>query len=170
VQFTPSAKGNNQITGSYQGDSDHATSFASYNLQVTPKRTTDTTISCSGGSRTSNATCTIYVYDNDAGTITVPKGTVDYSVMKGKTAITTGSCVLVKAGTGESSCSFTFKPTSKGEYSITANYLGNSLHSGSRDRTTYYVGGGDIPKFLSPISLKEFIAPTLKFLNTFRAL
>src|SRR5205823_1034447 len=89
------------------------------------------TVACTPASVSVNqaTTCTVTVADHAAGTASIPTGTVTFSPG--------GICTLSHSGSDpnpESTCSVTITPTATGQLSISADYGGDSTHSGSQGK------------------------------------
>ena len=132
VTFTPSATGSATITGTYGGDSTHATSSGSATVTGTGSLTT-TAITCLPASVDigSASTCTATVTDTSA-TPTSPTGTVGFTT-SGTGTFATSPCTLVAGtATGTASCFVMYTPTGTARTDIiTANYAGDTTHGTS---------------------------------------
>lgn len=134
VTNTPAlgSEGTYNISASYGGDTDHATSSSSspFALTVT-KRSTSTAVNCTPNSVPVSAptTCTATVTDSATGTAVTPTGTVTFTSDKSGTFSPANATCTLSSG----SCSVTYTPAagSEGTHKITASYAGDTDHSGS---------------------------------------
>lgn len=121
VNYTPSATGTVQITGTYSGDTNNAGSSSSYMLTVSQFQSS-TVVSCSpqtvivGSLATCTATVTGYA----------PTGTVAWT-NTGTGTFSSKSCTL--SGSPTATCQVTFTPQSSN--TVTATYGGDTNNLGS---------------------------------------
>src|SRR2546422_791704 len=128
VTFTGSATGTATVSGTYGGDTVHATSgpTASNNITVNP-RTTSTALACSSPVVVGQAsTCTATVTDTSPAPTTTPTGTVSFTNTGSAGTLSAPSCTLASG-----SCSVTFTGSATGTATVSATYGGDSIHSGS---------------------------------------
>jgi hypothetical protein len=132
VTYTPNLNllGTVSITGSYLGDTDHASS--SNSAPVKWGRTTSTAVSCVPNPVAIGAatTCTATVTDTYSGSPITPTGTVSFTQgAPGTGTFGSGGTCTLSAG----SCSVTFTPGlgEAGSLSITATYAADANHLGS---------------------------------------
>ena len=124
---TPGTEGSYHVTASYGGDATHAQSSGSTALTV-GKRSVSVSVTCSGPYQHGTpTTCTVTVKDSSPGTPITPTGTVTLS-SSGPGKFSSVSCFLVPGVPGTASCHVTFTPASKGSYTVSASYGGDTDH------------------------------------------
>jgi YVTN family beta-propeller protein len=129
----PGSEGTHVITGTYNGDSTHSGSSGTFSLTVT-KRSTSTSVSCSGNALGSQ--CTATVSDISPGTPITPTGTVTWSSSSSTGTFNPTSCTLSGSGS-KASCTVGYAPSGhQNPVTITATYQGDSNHTGSSGSTT----------------------------------
>ncbi len=129
VSWTPApgTERSYHITASYSGDPTHVSSSGSTALTI-GKRSVSVSVACSGPYRQGAATtCTVTVKDKSPGTLITPIGTVAFSG-SGKGVFSSMSCTLVSGVPGTASCQVTLTPTSKGSYTVSVRYGGDTDH------------------------------------------
>jgi PKD repeat protein len=138
VTFTATATGTALITGSYGGDSAHATSTSpAFSVTVTtaPLHNTTTTVACASPVVVGQVSaCTATVTDTNASS-TTPTGTVSFAETGPSGSFSPITCTL-----SSGSCSITFTPSASGSASVTGTYGGDSSHSTSSGSATVAVG------------------------------
>ena len=139
VSWTPGtgSEGSYSIIASYGGDSTHAPSSTQGSLTIA-KRGVSVSISCSGpyvhGSPT---VCKVTVIDISPGKSITPTGSVTFS-SSGAGGFLSKSCTLSGSG-ATASCYATFVPSSKGSYTLTASYQGDTDHVAGTASITFKV-------------------------------
>src|SRR5439155_1602583 len=138
LSYTPTVGGHHLITGSYPGDSTHATSSGTFTLELTstpppPPHPTTTTVSCSPSSVQLNVatTCAAMVTDTSTTGATTPTGTVMFTTNSTGTFTPAPTCTLAGTTTGTASCSISYTPTVNGHHLITGSYSSDSTHLAS---------------------------------------
>ena len=144
ISTVPVASGTIDVSALYNGDPTHSTSIGNTGL-ATSLRMPTVTVACAPASVAVNqaTTCTVTVADQALGTASIPTGTVTFAPG--------GTCTLAHSSSdlsSESTCSVTITPTVTGQLSVSADYSGDSTHSGSQGSTTVNV----TPVILSPTS------------------
>jgi hypothetical protein len=138
ISWTPGAgtEGSYSILVSYGGDSTHAPSSTQSSLTIA-KRGVSVSVSCSGPYTHNRPTlCTVTVTDSSPGTPITPVGAV--TLTSSGTGVFSNSCIL--SGSGRTaSCHVMFTPNSKGSYTITASYGGDTDHLVGVGSTTFKV-------------------------------
>ena len=130
-------EGSYSIMATYGGDSTHGSSSAHGSL-VIGKRSISVTISCTSP-YTHNVpmTCTVKVTDNSPGTAITPTSTVTFT-SSGPGMFSPTGCTLSGSG-ATASCHVTFTPSSKGSYTVTVTYGGDTDHASGVSSTTFKV-------------------------------
>jgi hypothetical protein len=129
----PGSEGTHAITGTYSGDSTHSGSSGSFSLTVT-KRSTSTSVSCSGNALGSQ--CTATVTDTSPGTPLTPTGIVTWSSSGSAGTFNPSSCTLSGSGS-TASCTVVYAPSGhQNPVTVTAKYQGDTDHSVSSGSTT----------------------------------
>jgi Flp pilus assembly protein TadG len=137
--WTPAkgTEGSYSITATYGGDSTHGPSSTHGSLTI-GKRSVSVTVSCTSPYTHSVATtCTVTVTDNSPGTPLTPTGTVTFT-SSGPGGFSSASCTL-SGGGATASCHVKFTPSSKGSYTVTANYAGDKDHASGAGSITFKV-------------------------------
>jgi len=117
------------ITGSYSGDSAHATSTATSSLTVIPLRSTGTTITPSSATLNSRTPFTFTVAVADTLNSTkIPSGVVSLTDSNSGGTFSPTSCTL---SSGNCTSSYTPGPSLQSTVTVTATYLGDSTHATS---------------------------------------
>ena len=132
VTYTRSTTGSVTITGSYGGDSSHATSFGTTPLTVT-LRTTTTTVTPNPGTTTIGKAIifTAKVNDPGLGTKIIPTGTVTWNDGGKGGLFNSTSCTLTSYSTSASKCAVSYTPSTSSPVTITGSYGGDSTHATS---------------------------------------
>src|SRR5207249_2779561 len=110
------------LTGSYNGDTNHAISSGHKDITATT-RSTSTAVSCTPLSVpvNSSTSCTVTVTDTDSGTSSTPTGSVSLTQSPLLSGSFSGStCAALSSG----SCSFSYTPApgSEGTITLTGSY------------------------------------------------
>src|SRR5207249_9608693 len=110
VSVKPHTFGTVTITGDYEGDPGHFTSYGSGSLTANLRSTT-TSISCTPTSVVVNwqaSTCTVTVTDTTTGAVITPTGLVSFT-SSGTGSFSFGSCIL-NGGGATAGCSINYAP------------------------------------------------------------
>jgi hypothetical protein len=139
LTYTPTTVGSgaHQITGSYAGDSTHASSQGSTPLTVAPLRATKTSVSCLPDSLTLDAgssTCVVTVTELPALGPIAPTGKVSLS-SNNAGAFSPGCGALSPVSSTKANCTVTYTPTSVGTHQLTGSYSGDAKHKSSKAST-----------------------------------
>jgi hypothetical protein len=92
---------------------------------------TDLSLNCSPATPTTGTatTCTATVTDDAGAGATAPKGSVAFTAVSNTTGTWAGTCTLPATAAGASnSCRLNFTPTAGGDYTLSAQYSGDSTH------------------------------------------
>src|SRR6266511_1032596 len=129
VTFTFSEPGQASINSAYNGDVTHSGSTDTTSIVGTLKIPTTTTMTCSSPVVIRQPSdCIATVTDNSGATATAPTGTVTFTTNSSTPQL---SCALA-AGAGETSnCSVQFTPSATGIVTVSGNYEGDLIHTGS---------------------------------------
>ena len=142
VTYTPITSGHHLLSATYAGDPSHSGSSNSFNLGITPKAPTTTSISCSPSSPLVNqaTSCTATVTDTSGGAAKTPTGSVSFTTNSTGTFAAGGSCTLAVTGTvGVATCSVNYTPGVAGGHNLVATYAGDPGHTGSSGTATLTV-------------------------------
>src|SRR5438477_6707246 len=129
VTFTFSEPGQASINSTYNGDVTHSGSFDTTSIIGTLKIPTTTTITCSSPVVIRQPSdCIASVNDNSGATATAPTGTVTFTT---NSSLPQLSCALAAGAGATSNCSVQFTPSAKGIVTVSGNYGGDLIHTGS---------------------------------------
>src|SRR5438094_4481494 len=129
VTFAFSGPGQAIIISSYTGDGTHIGSSDTTTIVGTLKIPTTTTITCSSPVVIGQPSdCIATVNDNSGGTATAPTGTVTFTTNSSFPQL---SCALAAGARATSNCSVQFTPSAKGIVTVSGNYGGDMIHTGS---------------------------------------
>src|SRR5438093_7743657 len=129
VTFTFSEPGQASINSTYNGDVTHSGSFDTTSIIGTLKIPTTTTIKCSSPVVIGQPTdCIATVNDNSGATATAPTGTVTFTTNSSFPQL---SCALAAGAGATPNCSVQFTPSAKGIVTVSGNYGGDMIHTGS---------------------------------------
>ena len=119
-------------------------SYGASGATLVAKRATTTDVAClPGAPAVSQATnCTATITDVDAGSPSAPTGDVSFDNVGTGAFGSGGVCTLASVSATASSCSLTYTPTTGGTHHVSAQYEGDSTHSGGLDTAVLNVGGG----------------------------
>src|SRR5207247_5283253 len=140
--YTPITSGHHLLSATYAGDPSHSGSSNSFNLGITPKAPTTTSISCSPSSPLVNqaTSCTATVTDTSGDAAKTPTGSSTFTTTSTGTFAPGGSCTLAATATvSVATCSVNYTPSVAGGHSLVVAYAGDPGHTGSRRTATLTV-------------------------------
>jgi glycosyl hydrolase family 6/Big-like domain-containing protein len=140
--FTPSTASatTDTLALAYAGDSEHALSTGTANVQVKPPDTTAVSVSCQPQEMTTAATSTCTVTVLDSLSALVPTGSITLASSPAAQLTGGGTCTLAQASTDSASCQISVTPSGSGQYQLTATYAGDASHDGAHGQVTIGVG------------------------------
>ena len=138
LTYSPIAAGPHKLTAAYQGDNNHTSSTANFQIMAeAEKNSTQTTVSCQPSTLTEGeaTSCKATVTDI-TGSPSPPTGAVSFTHDNEGEFSPEASCKLGTPSQGKiASCSVTYIPTAPGPHRITAIYAGDGAHATSNGST-----------------------------------
>lgn len=139
VTYSPTVAGNQNITASYGGDANHASSQGKTLISALDPTVSKLVCNPNPVEKTLQTSCTVAVSDNVApgpkspigSSPSPPSGTVTISNNSTGTFSPSASCALSPTSTSNSTCSVTYTPSIVAVHVLTASYPGDSGHNAS---------------------------------------